>query len=129
MTSGDATLDRAASASTYTPAAERRFDIGDCVRVKRAFPPGHRRTPCYIRGKAGVIERICGAFPNPEELAYGFDGEPKKVLYRVRFLQKHVWPDYRGAARDVIELEIFEHWLEPADSKAQSATQHTGQTT
>ncbi len=44
-----------------------------------------------------MIERICGAFPNPEELAYGFDGEPKKVLYRVRFLQKNVWPAYQRA--------------------------------
>jgi nitrile hydratase subunit beta len=100
--------------STYTPAPGHRFDVGDRVVVKRSYPPGHRRTPGYIRGKAGVIERICGAFPNPEELAYGFDGEPKKVLYRVRFLQKEVWPGYRGPAHDVIEMEIFEHWLEPA---------------
>ena len=28
-----------------------RFDVGDRVQVKRAFPPGHRRTPHYIRGK------------------------------------------------------------------------------
>ncbi|MGH8640932.1 MAG: SH3-like domain-containing protein [Burkholderiales bacterium] len=100
--------------STYTAAPGRRFDVGDRVVVKRSWPPGHRRTPGYIRGKTGVIERICGAFPNPEELAYGFDGEPKKVLYRVRFLQKNVWPAYRGPAHDVIEMEIFEHWLEPA---------------
>jgi nitrile hydratase len=100
--------------STYTPAPGHRFEVGDAVRVKRRFPPGHRRTPHYIRGKAGTIERICGAFPNPEELAYGFDGEPKKVLYRVRFVQKEVWPRYRGSARDLIEMEIFEHWLEPA---------------
>ena len=100
--------------STYTPAPGHRFDVGDRVVVKHSYPPGHRRTPGYIRGKAGVIERICGAFPNPEELAYGFDGEPKKVLYRVRFLQKEVWPAYRGPAHDLIEMEIFEHWLEPA---------------
>ena len=100
--------------STYTAAPGRRFDVGDRVVVKRSYPPGHRRTPGYIRGKTGVIERICGAFPNPEELAYGFDGEPKKVLYRVRFLQKDVWPAYRGPAHDVLEMEIFEHWLEPA---------------
>jgi len=100
--------------STYTPSPGRRFEVGDAVTVKRAFPPGHRRTPCYIRGKTGVIERVCGAFPNPEELAYGFDGEPRKVLYRVRFKQKHVWPEYRGPEHDIIEMEIFEHWLEPA---------------
>ena len=100
--------------STYTPAPSHRFNIGDKVSVKRAFPPGHRRTPQYIRGKQGVIERICGAYPNPEELAYGFDGKPDKVLYRVRFMQTHVWPGYAGPANDIIEMEIFEHWLDPA---------------
>ena len=100
--------------SAYAPAPGHRFEVGDRVRVKRRFPPGHRRTPTYIRGKVGEIERICGAFPNPEELAYGFDGEPKKVLYRVRFAQKEVWPRYTGPDRDLIEMEIYEHWLEPA---------------
>ena len=100
--------------SSYTPAPGHRYNVGDSVVVKRRFPPGHRRTPTYIRGKTGTIERICGAFPNPEELAYGFDGEPKRVLYRVRFAQKDVWPDYKGPQRDIIEMEIYEHWLEPA---------------
>jgi hypothetical protein len=102
------------TASAYTPAAQRRFDVGDRVRVKTGNPPGHRRTPSYIRGKEGAIERVCGAFPNPEELAYGFDGEPRRVLYRVRFRQQHVWPGYEGSAQDFIELEIYEHWLEHA---------------
>lgn len=108
-------------ASTYAPAPGHRYNVGDTVVVKRRFPPGHRRTPYYIRGKTGVIERICGAFPNPEELAYGFDGEPKKVLYRVRFFQKDVWPRYQGPARDIIEMEIFEHWLEPVSTKDSQA--------
>jgi nitrile hydratase len=99
--------------SSYTPAPDHRLNVGDRVRVKASFPPGHRRTPYYIRGKIGEIERICGAFPNPEELAYGFDGEPKKVLYRVRFTQREVWAKYQGPARDLIEMEIYEHWLEP----------------
>ena len=100
--------------STYAPAPGHRYEVGDAVRVRSYFPPGHRRTPRYIRGKTGTIERICGAFPNPEELAYGFDGEPKRVLYRVRFAQKDVWPAYEGPERDLIEMEIYEHWLEAA---------------
>jgi nitrile hydratase len=72
------------------------------------------RTPFYIRGKAGVIERILGAFPNPEELAYGRSGEPKQTLYRVRFRQPDVWPDYAGAPGDTVDIEIYQHWLEPA---------------
>ena len=91
-----------------------RFRPGEAVTVRRAYPPGHLRTPYYIRGKSGVIERICGNFPNPEELAVGRTGLPTLPLYRVRFVQREVWPDYRGAAADTVDIEIYEHWLEPA---------------
>jgi nitrile hydratase subunit beta len=84
------------------------------VRVMKAYPPGHLRTPFYIRGRTGTVERICGAFPNPEELAQMRSGLPAQPLYRVRFLQKNVWPDYAGPASDVLEVEIYQHWLEPA---------------
>jgi hypothetical protein len=42
------------------------------------------------------------------------NGLPAQPLYRVRFLQKNVWPDYAGPATDVLEVEIYQHWLEPA---------------
>jgi nitrile hydratase subunit beta len=89
-----------------------RFKPGDAVRVKKAYPLGHIRTPFYIRGHSGVIERVCGSFGNPEELAQMRSGEPKQPLYRVRFLQKQVWPAYQGNPGDVLEVEIFQHWLE-----------------
>jgi nitrile hydratase len=88
------------------------FAIGQRVRVRRAFPPGHVRTPFYIRGQVGVIERVLGPYPNPEERAYGRSGEPKQLLYRVRFAQSQVWPDYRGSASDTVDIEIYQHWLE-----------------
>ena len=90
------------------------FKQGDPVRVIDSHPPGHRRTPYYIRGKVGEIERVCGKFPNPEELAYGFDGLPKKSLYRVRFRQKDVWLDYSGPTEDTVDVDIYEHWLLPS---------------
>jgi len=89
-----------------------RFRPGERVRVRRACPPGHVRTPWYSRGHAGVVERICGEFENPEELAYARDGLPKRPLYRVRFLQRELWPDYQGRATDTVDIEIYEHWLE-----------------
>ncbi len=92
--------------------AEPQFRPGDTVRVMDAYPLGHVRTPVYIRGKTGVIERYCGAFPNPEELAQMRDGLPPQPLYRVRFHQRDVWPEYRGAANAVLEVEIYQHWLE-----------------
>jgi nitrile hydratase len=91
-----------------------KYKVGERVRVMKAYPLGHVRTPYYIRGCTGEIERICGAFANPEELAQMRSGQPPLPLYRVRFRQKDVWPDYDGKDADVVEIEIFEHWLDRA---------------
>ncbi len=88
------------------------FTVGERVRIRDSHPPGHRRTPFYARGKTGVVERYCGTFKNPEELAYGFDGTPKRELYRVRIAQTDIWPDYKGSPDDTLDLEIYDHWLE-----------------
>jgi nitrile hydratase len=94
-----------------------RFHPGDRVRVRKAHPPGHIRTPWYVRGHRGVVERLCGAFPNPEELAYNRAGKPAQPLYRVRFRQREIWPDYAGRPDDTIEIEIYQHWLEPEETR------------
>ena len=85
---------------------------GQRIRVRKVDAPGHIRTPYYIRGKIGVIERCAGLFKNPEELAYGRSGQPLRALYRVRFVQSHVWDDYRGAPDDTLDIDLYEHWLE-----------------
>jgi hypothetical protein len=90
------------------------FKSGDPVKVRFAHPPGHVRTPYYIRGHRGVIERLCGSYPNPEELAYARSGRPAQPLYRVRFLQREIWPDYGGNPTDTVDVEIYQHWLDPA---------------
>lgn len=90
------------------------FALGTPVRVRRAWPPGHVRTPAYIRGHVGTVVANLGAFPNPEELAFRRPGLPGSVLYRVRFRQDEVWSDYRGPAADTLDVEIYHHWLEPA---------------
>jgi Nitrile hydratase beta subunit, C-terminal len=107
---------------TRRPAAPARFAPGDRVRVRDSAPLGHIRTPFYIRGHAGVIERYCGAFPNPEELAQMRDGLPAQPLYRVRFLQREVWPDYVGRPEDTIDIEIFQHWLEGLQAGADATS-------
>jgi nitrile hydratase subunit beta len=94
-----------------------RFNPGERVRVLDKVTVGHVRTPRYIRGKRGVVERICGEFRKPEELAYGrYDGE-REPLYRVRFAQREVWPDYAGAPEDTLDVEIYDHWLEKTEDK------------
>ena len=89
------------------------FNIGDQVRVAAAFPPGHVRTPAFVRGRSGTIIRHFGAFPNPERLAYGMNGLPKLNLYQVLFTMDEVWQgDGAYAPADTVTADIFEHWLE-----------------
>ncbi|NQV82671.1 MAG: nitrile hydratase subunit beta [Rhodospirillales bacterium] len=90
-----------------------RFTDGDRVRVREAYPPGHVRTPYFIRGHLGTVVRTVGAFANPEELAYGRDGTPKQTLYWVRFSQTDLWPDYAGSPKDTTVVDVFDSWLEP----------------
>jgi hypothetical protein len=89
-----------------------RFKPGDRVKVKFEDRPGHIRTPWYIRGKTGWIERIHGEFLNPESLAFGRDGLPKKTLYLVAFNQSDLWD--KGNNADKLLVDIYEHWLDPA---------------
>jgi nitrile hydratase len=89
-----------------------RFRQGERVRIATRFPPGHARTPVYVRGKVGQIERVLDEFQNPELEAYGVnEGHPTR-LYRVRIPMRTLWTDYGGAAGDSLDLEVFEHWLE-----------------
>ena len=102
----------AATAQRAGTVGTPRFSAGERVRVRKVDSPGHIRTPHYVRGKSGVVERFVGWFRNPEELAYGRSGMPLKALYRVRFAQSQVWADYSGAPHDTLDIDLYEHWLE-----------------
>ena len=84
---------------------------GTRVLVKEDWPealgPAHIRTPHYLRGKPGTIVRRLGAFPNPEDIAFGRPA-PLKTLYHVAFEPQDLWPD-AGAPHVLVEL--YEHWL------------------
>ncbi len=88
---------------------------GARVRVKDDWPetrgPVHIRTPHYLRGLEGTVVRRFGAYPNPEELAFGRPAA-SRVLYHVAFDQPAVWQ--QGSAGDELLVELYEHWLEPA---------------
>jgi hypothetical protein len=81
-----------------------RFRAGQRVRVSDRRHEGHHRTPGYLKGRNGVVERLHGRYTNPETRAYGESGLPKKELYLVRF-----------EGRDAVYADIFEHWLEEAE--------------
>ncbi len=91
------------------------YEPGDRVRVLPSEKPGHVRTPDYLKGKDGWVEALIGAFPNPEDLAYGLSGLPHRNLYKVGFRQADLWDDYGGPAGDRLYVDVYEHWLEPGE--------------
>lgn len=103
------------------------FAPGARVRVRNDWPetrgPVHIRTPHYVRGALGTVERPLGTFRNPEDLAFARPAPPR-ALYHVRFEQAPIWhaggprdnpaDDATGDRGDTVLVEIFEQWLEPA---------------
>jgi len=94
--------------------SQPRFSAGQQVRIADRTPPIHHRVPAYAKGQSGIIERVCGMHGQPEKFIRG-DGAPGMRLYRVSISQTDLWPAYSGAKNDRLDIEIFEHWLEPAE--------------
>ena len=85
------------------------------MRVATHMPPGHVRTPAYLRGKTGWVERTLGPFPNPEERAYRHKGKPLPLM-RVRFTMHEIWGAEAEHPDDTLDAEIYAHWLEEVEA-------------
>ena len=92
-----------------------KFRAGQRVRVSARSHEGHHRTPAYLKGRQGNVERIHSRFTNPETRAYGKGGLPEQQLYLVSFPQRNLWPKYDGSETDRLYADVFEHWLEDAE--------------
>ena len=98
-----------------------KFQVGEAVVVREEdlaasrWQKPHLRVPGYAFGASGVVERVCGAFSDPETLAFSRPGEevPKQNLYRVRFASAALWPE-AAASTDTVDVEIYESWLAAA---------------
>ena len=90
------------------------YEVGQEVRISDRAHRGHHRTPTYIKGKTGRVERVHAAFRNPETRAYGDDGLPEMPLYLVSFDRRELWPHEIADDRYRIYVDVFEHWLEEA---------------
>ena len=98
-----------------------RFRIGDRVRVHAWYPPGHVRTPWYLRGHAGEIHEILGPFPNAESLAYSRYNDPQIELYRVKFRADTLFGEQAERPDDIVIADLYEHWLEPTEGDGSHA--------
>jgi nitrile hydratase len=86
------------------------FKIGDRVRVRSDYVPGHVRMPGYIRGKTGVVVGESPAYPFPDAHAHGVAAQDEPT-YDVRFRSEDLWPNSADAA--LVHVAVFQSYLEP----------------
>jgi len=96
--------ERAATRAAY-------FAPGDRVRARTINPPTHTRLPRYVRGHAGVVERVLGCHVYPDSNARGA-GENPQWLYTVTFDGRELWGD--GTDPNLkVSVDAWEPYLEP----------------
>lgn len=91
------------------PATPQSFAIGETVRVKNEFVPGHVRMPAYIRGKTGVVVGISPLYPFPDAAGHGMQA-PMEPTYDVRFRARDLWADCCDDAMN--HVGVFQSYLE-----------------
>lgn len=85
------------------------IQVGDRVRVKDNFVPGHIRMPAYIRGKEGVVVGVSPAYPYPDAHGHGLQSAWQRS-FDVRFSSRHLWPD--GAEDAEVQVGVFHSYLQ-----------------
>lgn len=88
------------------------FNAGTAVRTKAQRAFGHTRLPAYLQNQNGVIERVVGVFPLPDDRAVKAGDAIEQHLYTVRFAAAAVWPGRPNG--DTICADLFEEYLEAA---------------
>ncbi len=92
-----------------------RFAVGDRVRLYAGEIPHHTRLPRYMRGKAGIVERVHGAHVFADAHALG-RGEDPRWLYTVAVRGTELWPAREDAGETghlTVSIDAWEPYLEP----------------
>jgi hypothetical protein len=87
--------DAARSKSVADPRAQPAQFRPEIGCASSSLPPPASATRSTSVAKTGTIERYCGAFPNPEELAR-FARPCRRSALPGEVPAADVWPDYRG---------------------------------
>jgi nitrile hydratase subunit beta len=95
------------------PTEPRSFEIGETVRVRNEYVPGHVRMPAYIRGKTGVVVAISPHYPFPDAAGHGMQA-PMEPTYDVRFRSRDLWPDSCDDAFN--HVGVFQSYLERVEA-------------
>lgn len=94
------------------PAEPQSFAIGETVRVKNEFVPGHVRMPAYIRGKVGTVVSVSPLYHYADAAGHGMQA-PMEPTYDVRFRSRDLWPESCDDALN--HVGVFQSYLEKVD--------------
>ena len=98
---------------TVRPALnQRRFSVGERIRVRNERAGGHTRQPGYVTGRPGLITAYHGATLFPDAHAVGRRARPQH-LYTVVFDGRDLWGDAAEPDTEV-RIDLFEAYLEAA---------------
>jgi nitrile hydratase len=88
------------------------FKIGDRVKVKYEFVPGHHRMPGYLRGKTGEVVGFGPPTHYPDAAAHNMQAAMEET-YDVRFRSSDIWG---GVCDDAYNYaQLFQSYLEHAE--------------
>jgi nitrile hydratase len=92
---------------------DRRFEVGDRVRVNHTPTSGHTRCPHYVRGKAGLVVRIDPAASVPDVEAQEPDKRVVEPVYCVRFDGAELWG---GTHPHAVHVDLWQRYLAPIEA-------------
>jgi hypothetical protein len=85
-----------------------RFVPGDRVMTRALDPDHHTRLPRYVRGHAGEVVEVQGAWPLPDDRAQGVPAPWVEPVYTVRFSAADLW----GAGGHEVTVDLWQSYLE-----------------
>jgi nitrile hydratase beta subunit len=103
------------------------FNVGDRVKVRDEYVPGHIRMPGYVRGKEGVIlHRTTVKWPFPDTIGHGDTSAQHQSTYHVEFKTKDLWGD--AADDGLVVVDLFEGYLDKVGAVPNQALPISGDT-
>jgi nitrile hydratase len=81
-----------------------KFSAGDRVKIKTENPGDPKRVPHYIKGKAGIVQKVHGKIINPRD-----HREERPALYSIAFSSDELFPG--ASEKDKVFVDVFEDWM------------------
>jgi len=91
------------------------FAIGDRVRVREMYPPGHTRAPRYVRGRTGVVVQVVRPFKYPDAEAHRLPRR-REPTYHVEFAARELWGN-DAATTDTVIVDLWQTYLQAPETE------------